>query len=114
MKDLARIAVAVLMVTATSAHAQTRIPFAAPLAVTAPTPTPFANNDGQIPKNYPKPLFQLSHTYPPTLAPMPPDPPWRKAIGNGPITVANAGAYAAALKQYVAADMRLMLTNSPS
>ena len=47
------------------------------------------------------------------MAPLPSELPWRKAIGNGVITVANAGAYVAALKDYVAADMRLMLTDSP-
>lgn len=46
------------------------------------------------------------------VAPLPAELPWRKAIGNGEITVANAGAYAAALKDYVAPDMRLMLTEA--
>jgi hypothetical protein len=96
-----------------SADAQQGTPFAAAAPASAPTPTPFANNNGHIPPNYPGRLFQLSHDYPAQLSPMPPDPPWRRAINNGPITVANAGAYAAALKQYVAADMRRMLMDSP-
>jgi hypothetical protein len=95
-----------------SAHAQPRTPFGAVAAVGAPAPTPFADNNGQIPPNYPPPLFRLSHDYPAQLSPTPPDPPWHRAISNGPITVANAGAYAEALKKYVAADMRQMLMDS--
>lgn len=102
-----------LLVAATAAgHAQTRAPFSSLGVLSAPTPTPFADSNGLIPPNYHGPLFKLSHDYPATVAP-PGELPWRKAIGNGPITVSNAGAYTAALKDYVAADMRLMLTDSP-
>jgi hypothetical protein len=96
-----------------AAEAQTGAPFTAAVEATAPEPTPFASNNGQIPPTYPNPLFELSHDYPSALAPEPPDPPWRRAIGDGPITVANAGAYVAALKEYVTHDMRLLLDDSP-
>lgn len=92
------------------AHAQRTLPFAAPeLKMTGPRPTPFASNDGQIPPHWKGRLFRLSHAYPRHAAPAPADPPWRKAIGDGKITVANAAAYVAALKTYVSADMRVML-----
>ncbi len=105
-------AVALALMSA-SAQAQTSTPFTAAVGANAPTPTPFASNNGQIPPNYPNPLFKLSHDYPSTLAPEPPDPPWRHAIGDGQITVDNAGAYVAALKEYVSQDMRLLLDDSP-
>ena len=103
---------AALALVSVPAAAQTRAPFVAAVGAGAPTPTPFANNNGQIPPNYPNPLFKLSHNYPSTLAPAPADPPWRRAIGDGVITTDNAGAYAAALKEYVAKDMRLLLEDS--
>jgi hypothetical protein len=106
------VAVLALAITA-PAYGQKQGPFMASAPAAAPTPTPFANNNGKIPPNYHGPLFRLSHNYPPNVAPLPSELPWRKAIGNGVITVANAGAYVAALKDYVAADMRLMLTDSP-
>ena len=84
-----------------------------PAPAPTPTPTPFANNNGQLPPNYKGPLFTLSHNYPATVAPPPAQWPWREAIGNGQITVANAGAYVEALKKYIATDMQLMLTDSP-
>ena len=102
-----------LALLSTSAQAQTSTPFAAALGANAPTPTPFASNNGQPPPNYSHPLFALSHDYPSTLAPPPPEPPWRHAIGDGQITVENASAYVAALKEYVSQDMRLLLDNSP-
>jgi hypothetical protein len=92
---------------------QTRVPFRAQSLAAAPAPTAFADNNGQIPPNYHGPLFKLSHDYPNSVAPLPPELPWRKAIGGGPITVENASAYVNALKDYVASDMRLMLTDSP-
>src|SRR5450432_3800224 len=104
---------AAILAASSLAHGQARLPFAAAAAPTAPLPTPFANNDGQIPPNYPPPLFQLSHDYPALVPQILLNPPWRVAINNGPITVANAGAYVAALKQAVTSDMRLLLTDSP-
>ncbi len=103
---------AALALVSVPAAAQTRAPFVAAVGAGAPTPTPFANNNGQIPPNYPNPLFKLSHNYPSTLAPAPADPPWRRAIGDGVITTDNAGAYAATLKDYVSKDMRPLLEDS--
>jgi len=79
----------------------------------AQAPDPFANNDGAVPppSEYKGPLFQLSHDYPPAPAPQPKEVPWRKAINNGPITVENAEAYTLALKQYIAADMRVLFND---
>jgi hypothetical protein len=66
--------------------------------------TPYQNNDGQVPSRneYKGPLFQLSHDWP--TKPLPPlqHAPWQEAIHNQQITVANAAAYAAALKNAVA------------
>ncbi|MEE8153766.1 MAG: hypothetical protein V3T53_02270 [Phycisphaerales bacterium] len=57
---------------------------------------------------YNGPLFELSHDYPAHATP--PDPaPWRAAIGNGRITTGNADAYVQALKDNIAADMRVLL-----
>ena len=112
MQNLFVGAVALALISA-SAQAQTSTPFAAALGANAPTPTPFASNNGQIPPNSSHPLFALSHDYPSTLAPPPPEPPWRHAIGDGQISVQNAGAYVAALKEYVSQDMRLLLDDSP-
>jgi hypothetical protein len=53
-------------------------------------------------------LFQLRHDYPSKLPP-PQNFPWKKVIGNGPITPQNSIAYVDALKEYVAADVRRML-----
>src|SRR5580704_9900991 len=112
MQNLFVGAVALALMSA-SAQAQTSTPFAAAVGANAPLPTPFASNNGQTPPNYSHPLFALSHDYPSTLAPPPPEPPWRHAIGDGQITVENAGAYVAALKEYVSQDMRLLLDDSP-
>jgi hypothetical protein len=95
-----------------AASAETKVPFSTAVEASGPKPTAFANNNGQIPPNYSGPLFELSYNYPSALAPVPSDPPWRRAIGNAQITTANAGAYVAALKDNVAQDMRLLLTNS--
>lgn len=74
-------------------------------------PNPFADNNGRIPptNQYNGPLFKLSHGYPAGIIPLRAPPPWRRAIGNGKITTQNAAAYTAALKAYVAADMRALL-----
>lgn len=103
---------ALLFALTASHHRQTPRPFAVTGEPSAPAATPFADNNGLIPPQYNRPLFKLSHDYPALVAPLPAELPWRKAIGNGEITVANAGAYAAALKDYVAPDMRLMLTEA--
>lgn len=82
---------------------------AVPVQAAGPKPQPFASNNGQIPpaSAYNGPLFALSYDYPAT-APVP-AMPWRSAIQNGPITTANAGAYAQALKAAVGADMQVLL-----
>ena len=63
---------------------------------------------------YSGPLFAMSHAYPSTPVAPPADPPWRKASGGGLITMANAGAYTQALKDYVAADMKVLLYDYPA
>ncbi len=72
---------------------------------------PFVVNNGQIPPSsqYHGPMFKLSHNWP--TKPLPPlnSAPWREAIGNKQITVENASAYAAALKEYVAPVARQLL-----
>lgn len=82
------------------------------LAASAAAPglaNPFADNNGMQPTRlqYKGPMFKLSHAYPSGLPA--PAMPWRAAIKNGVITTQNAGAYAQALKQAVARDMRVLL-----
>lgn len=108
---ISRGAALALLIYSTNIHAA---PFTTTVEATAQTPTPFANNNGQIPRNHPAPRFELSHDYPPKPAPAPAVPPWRRAIGGAEITVANAGAYVTALKDYVGRDMRLMLADARS
>ena len=74
--------------------------------------TPFQDNNGtKPPASYTGPSFKLSHAWP--TQPLPPlaDAPWRKAIQNGPITVQNAPAYAAALKAAVATNGRDLIVH---
>jgi hypothetical protein len=69
---------------------------------------PFADHNGVLPPpDYRGPLFKLSYHYPSGLAA--PDMPWRRAIQNRPVSVANARAYTRALKDAVASDMRELL-----
>jgi hypothetical protein len=70
---------------------------------------PYLDHNGHTPprSEYAGPLFKLSHAYPSGL-PAPPMP-WRSAIGNRPISTANAAAYAQALKDSVARDMVALL-----
>lgn len=73
--------------------------------------TPFQNNNGALPQpgQYPGPLFTVNHGWPTRpLAPLT-DAPWQAAIGGGRITVANAPAYAAALKAAVSANGRALV-----
>ncbi len=73
--------------------------------------TPFQDNNGQVPprSQYSGPLFKLNHAWP--TRPLPPlkNAPWQEAIHNQPINVHNAAAYAAALKQAVAANGRQLI-----
>ncbi|MET0981521.1 MAG: hypothetical protein ABWY02_05435, partial [Telluria sp.] len=72
-------------------------------------PDPYLDHNGRLPAraDYAGPLFKLSHDYPSGL-PVP-QMPWRTAIGNLPISSANAAAYAQALKDSVARDMVALL-----
>lgn len=56
-------------------------------------------------------LFAMSHAYPAEPVAPPNPAPWRTAIGDGPITVDNAEAYTLALKNYIAADMKVLLSD---
>jgi hypothetical protein len=79
--------------------AQTAAAATTPWALPAPPPTSV----------YDGPLFALSHAYPAKPV-APPDPaPWRVAIDMGRIDTGNAGAYTQALKDHIAADMRVLL-----
>lgn len=80
------------------------------MAVAQPV-DPFANAKEPPPPTYKGPAFALSHDYP-ASAPAP-QMPWRAAINNGPITTANASAYAEALKKAVSGDMRVLLQDYP-
>jgi hypothetical protein len=105
-------AMAIALAWVVPAQGQRTAPFMAAAPAVVPKPTPFANSNGLMPPPpYKGPLFTLSHGYPATLGPMRSDPPWRKAIGDGAISVTNAAAYVKALKDAVAADMRLMLAD---
>lgn len=73
--------------------------------------TPFQNNNGVVPVGYSGPSFVLNHAWPSSASPPIIDAPWRKAIGNGRITVANAAAYASALKAAVAANGRKLVAD---
>ena len=76
---------------------------------------PFQDNNGQIPPagEYSGPLFSLNHNWPTAPDPLK-DAPWQKAIGNGPITTANAAAYADALKQAVSKNARALIMHYDS
>ena len=78
----------------------------------AQIPNPFTSNNGTVPpkSQYSGPLFQLSAAYPQQVPT--PAMPWRAAINNGPITVANANTYVLAVKQSISADMRSMVLDS--
>ena len=72
-------------------------------------PDPYLDHNGHLParSDYAGPLFQLSHDYPSALPA--PAMPWRAAIGNAALTVANAPAYTRALKDHVSRDMVALL-----
>jgi hypothetical protein len=73
--------------------------------------TPYQENNGQVPSSgeYSGPLFKLSHDWPGDPLPPMQHAPWQDAIGNKPITVDNASAYADALKAAVADNARQLI-----
>jgi hypothetical protein len=77
---------------------------------------PFASNNGSVPNpaEYNGPLFALSHDYPDRLLQQPAAFPWQQAINNEKVSVANASAYANALKQHVSGDITRLLTDYAS
>lgn len=96
-----------------AAHAQaaaSRGQAAAPQEDAAPA-DPFQVNNGSIPdaREYAGPLFRLSRNWPAQAMPSIENRSWLKATGGGAITIANAAAYVAALKEYVSANARTLL-----
>ncbi|HAV36487.1 MAG TPA: hypothetical protein DCX52_09055 [Massilia sp.] len=81
------------------------------LSALAGAVNPYADHNGKLPAagEYNGPLFRLSYNYPSGLPA--PYMGWRKAIGNGLITTANAAAYVRALKDAVARDMHTLLAD---
>jgi len=81
------------------------------LSALAGAVNPYADHNGKLPApgEYNGPLFRLSYNYPSGLPA--PYMGWRTAIGNGPITTANAAAYVQALKDAVARDMHTLLAD---
>jgi len=75
---------------------------------------PFANSSNVLKPSagYTGPTFVLSHDYPASVSQ--PQMPWRAAIQNQPISVANASAYAEALKAAIGDDMRVLLQDYKS
>src|SRR5262245_4690298 len=96
-----------------SAQQQPRPFSAGPEALAAPPKDPFLNNNGLIPPSsqYNGPMFKLSYAWPSKQLPPIQNPPWWKATGGGPVTTQNAGAYVAALKEYVAPQARQLILN---
>ena len=76
---------------------------------------PFQDNNGQIPpgSEYAGPLFTLNHNWPTAPDPLK-NAPWQEAIGNGPITIDNAAAYANALKEAVTENSRALIMHYDS
>lgn len=74
--------------------------------------TPFQDNNGiKPPKTYRGPTFKLSYDWPTSVSPLKTDAPWQKAIGNKPITIQNAPAYAYALKVAVTENARTLFSH---
>jgi hypothetical protein len=84
--------------------------FFALTAFAAPA-NPFADHNGVLPpaSEYAGPLFKLSYHYPSAQPAPAPPMPWRAALGGGALTASSAPAYAQALKDAIAADMRVLL-----
>jgi hypothetical protein len=73
--------------------------------------SPFADNNGDNPPNYHGPLFQLNAAWPRSALPPLQNPPWQAAIQGQPISVANAAAYTAALRNYVSKNAKNLIVN---
>ena len=78
------------------------------VAAAPPDPNPWGVPKPPPTSVYSGTLFKLSHNYP-KVAPQSVPMPWREAIGNEAITTANAHKYVKALKDYIAADMKVLL-----
>lgn len=98
-----------------SAHAQTthRPAMLAEVGNAGTTPSPFADNNGQIPPKgvYSGPLFKLNGAWPQKALPPLKNPPWQAAIKGQKINTQNAQAYANALRDYVAPNAKMLITN---
>ena len=102
-----RAGLAVLLLVASTACSGSSTESSSPLDPFAlPAPPPSGVYDG--------PLFAMSADYPTASPSTTPPMPWRAAIGNGPITVANSNAYVMALKSEVAPDMKQLLFDYPN
>jgi hypothetical protein len=101
-----------LLALGVSENALSQTPFLAQPESAIVPKDPFLTNNGLIPPpgQYQGPLFQLSRNWPTQPSPPISNPPWRAAIGGGPITK-TAAAYVAALKQYVGANARQLILN---
>ena len=75
----------------------------------AQTVDPYQNYNYKLPASWKGPSYKLSHDYPKTLPKMPADPPWLKVSGGKHLTQDNALAYATALKDYIAKDMKVLI-----
>jgi hypothetical protein len=95
----------------TLAQTSHRPALAADRLMLAGAPSPFADNNGQVPPkgDYSGPLFKLSAAWPRAALPPLNNPPWQLAIGGGRITVQNAQAYTNALRDYVARDAKALI-----
>ena len=72
---------------------------------------PWANSEWSPPPGYHGPVFKLSHDYPTQMPAIPTNPPWIRALGGKPISADNALAYVEAVKNYIGADMRTLITD---
>ncbi|WP_052162559.1 hypothetical protein [Aquabacterium sp. NJ1] len=108
-------AIGLAVFTAMSAHAQTthRPAMLAAPGDTTTSPSPFADNNGQLPPKsvYPGPLFKLNGAWPQKALPPLKNPPWQAAINGQQINTQNAQAYANALRDYVAPNAKTLIMN---
>jgi len=101
------VSLSLLLLSPSSARAQTahRPAF---VGLEGSGPSPFADNNGLVPPKavYSGPLFKLNAAWPRSAVPPLANPPWSAAIHGEKITVANAPAYASALRDYVAQNAK--------